>query len=155
MIKVLTGIVVMSALISCSGRKVVDTGAAVATKSAVLTVQANGLKDKGKKYDVDFSMINESEKTVIVLLADMGCYKGNVQGTLQHAFFGAGERTIDLTSKQKKNFHLVCKLGSKVESGEYKVVVRRVYENLSNDRKTTGKEIAKDIEWKLANTEKR
>ena len=147
-------ILVTTALISCSGKKVVDASAATTTKSNVISSQASEVKDKGKKFDVEFGIVNETEKNIIILLADILCYKGNTQGVVQHAFFGAGERTIDMSPKQKKNFHIVCKLGGKVEGGDYKLVVSRVYDNPSNDRRTTGKEIAKGIEWKLANADK-
>lgn len=147
---ILIGTLAIITLISCSGKKIVDTAGATTTKSNVLSIQATEVKDKGKKYDIEFGLVNETEKNIIVLLADILCYKGNTQGVTQHAFFGAGERTIDMSPKQKKNFRLVCKLGGKVEAGDYKLVVSRVYDNPSNDRRTTGKEIAKGIEWKLA-----
>jgi len=147
---IVIGLLAITALISCSGKKVVDTAGATSTKSNVLSIQATEVKDKGKKYDIEFGLVNESEKNIIVFLADVLCYKGNTQGVASHAFFGAGERTIDMSPKQKKNFRLVCKLGGKVESGDYKLIVSRVFDNPSNDRRTTGKEIAKSIEWKLA-----
>lgn len=153
--KLFTAVVALTTLVSCSGKKVVDTANAVATKSNVLTVSGANLKDKGKKFDVDFGLVNEAEKTIIVMLADIQCFRGTVQGIPQHAFFGAGERTIDISPKSKKQLHLVCKLGEKVDSGDYKLVVSRVFENPNNDRRTTGKELAKNIEWKLAATEKK
>lgn len=140
------------AVISCASKSV-DTSAATATQSKVLTIRAAEVKDKGKKYDViGLSLTNETEKNIIVLLNDLICYRGNVQGTVKHTFFNTGERTIDMGARQKKSFNIVCKLGEKVKAGDYRIVVARVYDNPSNDRRTTGKEIAKDVEWKLAHS---
>ena len=133
-------------LSSCGGKKVAFDEAQKVKKEGV-AVWTNWLKDKGKKFDLQFNIQNEGKKDIIILLSDMSCFHGSVAGTLKHTFFNTGERTIDIHPGQLKSFNLVCNMGGESQ-GDYKILISRVYENPNGDGKTRGKAIVNDLEWK-------
>lgn len=113
----------------------------------VLTVTVPWIKDKGSKFDVNIVMQNDSaDKSIVVFLSDMNCGRGAQLGQLKHTFFNTGERTIDFHPKQTKSFNLVCNYGEKTK-GDFKLSIAKVYDNPSNDGKTVGKVLAKDLNW--------
>jgi hypothetical protein len=112
----------------------------------VITIYSEWIKDKGNKYDLNLTINNAHQKGIIVLLKEMHCFRGAVEGELKHTFFNTGERTIDFKRGQSKSMTLVCHLKSKGE-GNYRIVLDQVYENASGDRKTIGKELAKAVDW--------
>ena len=134
------------AVTACKKNVVLDPAQSKAGKTGVLTFAANELKTKGKKFDVSFTMTNEYKGMIIVKLNDMSCAQGDSAGVLKHAFFGAGERVIDLGLNQTKRFHLVCTMYGEAH-GDYTVKIARVFENPGGDGKTTGKVLATDIVW--------
>lgn len=118
------------------------------TKAGVITLSADWLKDKGKKYDIAFRMKNEHKTGIIVRLDDMRCYRGETEGVLKHTFFNVGERTIDMRPGQLKKFTMVCHVGDK-SVGTYRIVVGHVYENASGDGRSLGKALAQDVTWQV------
>jgi hypothetical protein len=118
------------------------------TKAGIISLYAEWVKDKGKKYDIGFNIRNESDKGIIVLLSEMRCYRGKEEGVLKHTFFNTGEKTINFRSGELKSMTLVCRLTTK-EEGEYRITVGHVYANASGDGKTLGKELLKNVEWKV------
>jgi hypothetical protein len=119
------------------------------TIPGVVTLYGEWIKEKGKKYDLSFAIQSEAPKNIIIQLSDMHCSHGDMQGELEHTFFNVGEKVINFKPHELKKFTFVCKIGSKVETGEYKIVVDTVYENASGDGKTLGKGLAKEVEWKV------
>lgn len=142
-------VAVVFVLGACAGKKTIEGGGGKVTKAGVLSVWGNWIKDKGGKFDIEFAIQNESDKGLIILLADMQCSKGGASGELKHTFFNTGERTIDFTPKQTKKFRMVCKIGSDVK-GEYQITINRVFTNPGNDGKTKGDVVANNIVWKAA-----
>jgi hypothetical protein len=118
---------------------------ASAKAGGVMEARVNWLKDKHNKVDFDLTLINSTEKGLIVYLYDISCMKGKVTGEVKHTFFNTGERTIDFKPGQSKEFKLVCNLGSDVAANDFKVIVKRINENLNNDGKTTGKVLARNL----------
>ena len=112
-----------------------------------LALQVNWLKDKGKKYDVELGITNNTGKDIVFQLGDMSCFRGTQQGMLKHTFFNTGERTIDFRSGQAKIFRLVCTLGN-VAEGEYMIKIHNIRENPNGDGSSTGKLLIKSIAWK-------
>lgn len=135
-------------LTSFAGRTEIAAQDNKVTKPGVITIYADWVKNKGKKYDINMTFINEHDKGIIILIKEMRCSKGKRDGEIKHTFFNTGERTIDFGAGQKKQFNLVCVLGEKAE-GPYQVRVANVYENASGDGKTMGKVLAKNVEWKV------
>ena len=119
------------------------------TRPNVISVSADWISDKGKKYDLGFNVHNEHNKGIIILLKEFRCFKGKTEGVVKHAFFNAGERTIDFRQGQMKQFKLVCTAKGE-PGGEFKIIISKVYENPNDDGKTTGKVLAQNIEWKAA-----
>ena len=135
-------------LMACGGKKVVMTEGNQAKADGVLGMTVAWVKDKGSKYDIRLTLTNErDEEGVIVYLHDVHCYKGALKGEAKHTFFNTGERTIDFKPGESKSFNLVCRVGSET-TGPVRINIARVYENPSNDGKTAGKVIAKNIDWK-------
>jgi hypothetical protein len=113
----------------------------------VISMTVGWIKDKGEKFDLKVVLHNENnEKGIIVFLKDMGCKRGDADGSLKHTFFNTGERTIDFRPKQTKSFNMVCDLPGKTK-GHYKISIAKVYDNPSLDGKTAGKIIAHDLTW--------
>lgn len=136
-------------LVGCShGRKIkFSPSENRVTRSGAISLSAEWLKDKGKRFDIGLRLRNEHEKPVIVLLREMRCYRGNTEGVLKHTFFNTGERTIDLRVGQLKSFKFDCVVGERTH-GDFRVIVGRVYENGSGDGRSLGKVLAQDVEWR-------
>lgn len=146
-LKFLSLFLVIPMLISCAGKKITPGESSKVSKGPV-TVWASWVKDKGKKYDLQFHIGNEGDKDMIVQLADMSCRKGGSTGDLRHTFFNTGERTIDIRVGRSKSMVMVCNLGAKTQ-GAYVIAIAKVYENPGGDGVTRGKVLANDVEWHL------
>ncbi len=130
--------------VGCAHKKIATDQ--VAKKDGVVTIWADWVKPKTKKFDLHFHIKNESDKTIIVMLRDMGCMRGEKVGQVKYTFFNTGEKTIDIGPGMDKHANMVCVLGMEAK-GDFKVTLARVYENPSNDGKTPGEVMAKDIKW--------
>ncbi len=113
----------------------------------VISVWGAWIKDKGDKFDVSLNLRNESGGMLVVLLSDIDGARGDAAGAMRHVFFGAGERAIDLRGGQTKAFTMSCKLGRHVDAGDFRVILRRVYDNPSRDGRTPGSLVASDVTW--------
>lgn len=120
---------------------------AVTGSKGPIVIWASWVKPKGDKYDLNLNIENTTSDFVIVFLSDLACFQGDQKGDLKHTFFNTGERTIDFGPHQHKDFNAVCRLASD-GVGDYRIVVGSVFSNPSHDRKTSDKEIAKNVEWK-------
>ncbi len=136
----------IAATIACTHKKIATDPGNVAGQKGVVSAWAEWVKPKTKKYDLHFHIKNESDKTIIVKLGDINCYRGERSGDVRYTFFNTGERTIDVGPGQDKHANMVCSFGVP-QTGDFRVVIRRVFANPSNDGKTTGDVIAKDIVW--------
>jgi hypothetical protein len=133
-------------LCSCSGKKIILENGNKVSKEGV-SVWANWIKEKGKKFDVEIGITNGSNKDIIIMLGDMDCSRGTSSGALKHTFFNTGERTIDFRVGQTKSFRMVCDYRTNVQ-GPFKIVVRRVFENPGGDGRAKGTVLTENIEWK-------
>lgn len=131
--------------VGCAHKKFVSDK--VAIKEGVISMWADWVKPKGKKFDMHFHIKNESEKTIIVMLRDMNCMRGDKTGQIRYTFFNTGERMIDLGPGIDKHANMVCDLGVDVGGGDFKVNLARVYDNPSHDGKTPGEVLAVGIKW--------
>ena len=138
-------VIVLFQVSACS-KRVQLTAESNRTEKGGIVASANWLKDKGSKYDIQFSITNNFERDVIINLHDISCSKGSVPGTIKHTFFNTGERRIDLKNGESKNFNFVCRLSSKTD-GPYKVTIRRVYDNPTGDGIKTEKVLVENIVW--------
>ncbi|MEZ4814372.1 MAG: hypothetical protein R3A80_04095 [Bdellovibrionota bacterium] len=116
-----------------------------ATAKGIMEAHVDWLKDKGSKFDFGLTLTNLTESGVIVYLHDISCKKGATAGEAKHTFFNTGERTIDFKAGQSKKFKLVCKLHTKIDSNKFSVGLRRISSNPSNDGKTVGKLLYKNL----------
>lgn len=137
-------LVALSVLSACSSRYKFEPGSRV-TKNDVV-IGANWIKDKGDKYDMQFTIANNSTKSIVILLGDMSCYRGELQGQLKHTFFNTGERTIDFRPGELKMFNLVCNYGMDTK-GPFKITIKKVYDNPRNDGSSTGAVLAENLNW--------
>lgn len=136
----------------CFAGKIEIPGGKRVTRAGVISIAAPWVKDKGKKFDIGVSLTNESKQSIIVMLGDLHCKRGNLDGVLHHTFFNTGERTIDLTPGQNKSFNMVCDV-HEATRGDYRVTIGRVFANPANDGKTKGEVLATNVEWVLSQLE--
>jgi hypothetical protein len=138
---------------ACTGGGTQYTVNEAVSKPGVIKVTAKELNDKikRKKFDMLVQFENLSNKSQVVFLGEMQCFKGENRGALNHAFFGAGERTIDLKPGQFKEFRFVCTFSQAVPNGDFTLVIGRVFSNPNEDGKTTGEELVKGLRIKIAN----
>ncbi len=131
---------------SCSHRTVaVSTETTKMVKPGLLAISVPMLKDKGKKFDFTLAIRNESPGFIIIYLNDISCFRGESAGTVKHTFFNTGERTIDFAKGESKSFNMKC--NSSASEGDFKIVINRVFDNPSKDRKTPGTVIGESIVW--------
>jgi len=116
-----------------------------AKAGGIMEARVDWLKKKKEKFDFGLTLSNLTENGLIIYLNDITCAKGNVTGEVKHTFFNTGERTIDFRPGETKKFKLVCRLYSQVDSDQFKVAIRRINSNPSNDGKTVGKLLYKDL----------
>jgi hypothetical protein len=137
------------ALGACGHKKVALDQSNSNVSNEVVSMTVLWLKDKGKKFDVEIQVQNKSNDDVIIKLGDMNCGKGAAGGQLKHTFFNTGERTIDFTPHQMKQFRLVCDIGQAVP-GDFQITINRVFDNPQGDGATRGKQIGGKLQWKAA-----
>jgi hypothetical protein len=150
-VKKVVAAVVFSVAFSACGHRIENLAQTQVSKEGLVAVSANWLKDKGSKYDFQLAVMNNSGKPIIVYLWDIACFRGTVQGEVKHTFFNTGERTIDFKIGEKKAFNMVCRLGGETK-GDFRVLIKKIYENPAQDGKTVGQLLGSDVEWKLAET---
>ncbi len=138
-------------VMACAGKKEIIPTQSSKVLGGVITMNAEWIKDKGKKFDLRLAISNESKKPIIILLGEMRCSRGDSQGQLVHTFYNTGERTIDFRIGQRKTFNMVCKYGAK-SKGDYKITVGQVYEDKWGDGVTKGKVLATNLEWSMPET---
>ncbi len=151
----LIGVVLFSSLVGgCSHGKIsVDQEATRGVADGVFEITAEWVKPKSDKYDIRLKLYNPSEKGIIVLLHDLACFRGTASGELKHTFFNTGERTIDFKPGETKKMNTVCRFEGREPKGEFRIVAKRVYEDKDGEGKNRGKVLAKDVTWKMADTE--
>lgn len=114
------------------------------------TIKVSGsvLVDKKRKFNTKMFIENVTDRFLLLQLNSIKCFKGEVQGTIQHAFFGAGERLIDLAPGQMKSFNMLCYFGGRsLPLGSDYRYVFKVWDNPSKDRRTPDKLLVDDGEW--------
>ena len=146
-----TTILAILFLSACGHGKIAPDPQNVATKKGVISAWADWIKPKGKRYDMHFHVKNESNAAIVVRSGDMNCFRGATQGEMKYTFFNTGERLIDLGIGQDKGANLVCTFPM-AATGDFRVVIRRVFDNPSNDGKTTVNVVAENIEWKQSDS---
>lgn len=109
------------------------------------------LKDKGKKFDIGLAFLNNSNTSIIVHRRALKCFKGDQKGRLGYSTFGIGERVIDLAPDQEKVVKLTCKHKKVDKKGAYKITVRKVLENKSEDGITPSGTFAENLVWEHKN----
>lgn len=144
-----TALILAVASTACSHKKVINSEETKMTKNDLVVIDADWVKDKGKRYDVQLKVKNVSDNDIIILLNDMQCFKGTSQGVLKHTFFNTGERTIDFRKGQLKSMRMVCTIGEKTD-GDDRIVVGRIFDNPNADGATRGKVLGQNIEWKYS-----
>ncbi len=143
MMKHVLVVVALAALMACGGKKIVMTDNNTAKASGVMSLTVGWVKDKGKKFDINFTMRNESEsKSLIVYLHDLNCYRGTAMGEMRHK-----DQVVDFRVGQSKTFTLVCRQTGDAK-GAMRLNIAKVYDNPSNDGRVPGKVIATNIDWK-------
>jgi len=137
-------ILVAFGFVACGGKKVkVDESSAV-TK-ADITLSAKWVKDKKRKFDVSFEIKNGGKKDVLIAQGDIHCFRGDTQGILR-----GGDRTIDIRAGEARSVQFTCDEFKGDVPGNFRVVIKRVFDNPNHDGITQGKVLASDLTWSHA-----
>jgi hypothetical protein len=144
--KLISITVLASAIVACGHKKIVTDDTASIGKSGVMTVSSAWIKVKGKKFDQQVVMQNSSAGSEIVWLKDVHCSRGHVTGDVSMVNARHGDMPIWLRPRSTQTIVFTCDLNAAEVRGPFKISVSRVYENPSDDGRTTGKVIAKDLE---------
>lgn len=119
-------------------------GVAKANVKGVVTITAAWIKDKKSKYDVNFKLVNESDKTLLFFVGDTKCARGaDVNGKVD---FHTDRRSIDLRAGESREIVLTCRFENKV-TGDF-IVTFKLFDNPSDDSNTPGKLLAETLVWK-------
>lgn len=141
-------LLVLSMLFLWSCTEVYHPSDPVVYRSETIRVTVSTVKDKGKHYDVDGRIHNQTDQSILVLFGGINCFKGSLEG-VPHYPLWIGEQHIDIPASSAKPLKFSCKLGRKVSDGKYRLAIRKVFENPSGDGKTPGKALAENISFEL------
>lgn len=141
---IVMGLMVVSA---CSGTDKYSVKESV-REDNVMSIRAVEISDKVKrrKFDILVQMESLHDKPIVFFMNQMGCYKGNERGYINHAFFGAGERIINLASGQMKQFRFVCSFASPIEGKNFRLTTGKVFANSSGDGRSQDKELSSGLD---------
>ncbi len=114
-------------------------------KSPTMKVFVERVKDHGDKFDVKSRITNDSDDAILIFFNAVQCFKGKIQGEATYTF-GIGERLINIPPGSTKRMDFVCKLGRDVQDRGYRLLIRTVFDNPSNDGRTQGKLLLKNVE---------
>ncbi len=114
-------------------------------KSPTMKLMVDRVKDHGDKFDVKSRIVNDSDVTLLIFFNAVECHKGAIQGESTYAL-GIGERLINIPAGSTKRMDFVCKLNREVKDKKYKIRIKTVFDNPSNDGRTQGKILLKNVE---------
>jgi len=119
-------------------------GVAKASVKGAVTITAAWIEDEKSKYDVNFKIINESDKTLLFFVGDTKCARGaDVNGKVD---FHTDLRSIDLRAGESREIVLTCRFENK-GTGDF-IVTFKLFDNPSDDSNTPGKLLAEKLVWK-------
>ena len=147
---VLSVLSLVAASVGCShGKMKLNTSDNKVVKGGVVSLSASQIRNRKNKFDVNFVIGNESGKSIIVVLEDLQCFKGTEKGSLNNGMHNSGATMVDFRAGESKTFRLTCTLAASTE-GDPRVVVKKVYDNPTDDGVKVGKVLTEDAEWSLA-----
>ena len=111
------------------------------TVDGVVSVSAEWVKDKGRKWDVELQLKSLHPKPFIILRKEIQCFRGEKEGSLRK-----GEEIIALTKNHSGSYTFQCDIGVEAK-GDFKLVISKVYENPDDDGQTKGKVLANNVLW--------
>lgn len=132
-------------IIACSHKKIAVDDSAQASKKGVLAISAAWIKEKPKKFDIQVMLTNQSGKPEIVWLKDIQCSRNGVKGDVTMVDARHGDFPIALKPSAVKTIVFTCDYNAEVKTGAFKFNITRVYDNPSDDGRTKGQVIAKDL----------
>ena len=137
--------VLLLALIAVGCTETYEPEEPVIFSNQTLKVMVDRVKDHGDKFDVKSRLVNESDVSILIFFNAVQCFKGKIQGEATYAL-GIGERLINIPAGSTKRMDFVCKLNRDVKEKKYRLKIRTVVDNPSNDGATQGKILLKDVE---------
>lgn len=104
-----------------------------------------------RRWLLDSSLENIGDRSVIVQLRDIHCYRGDREGELEYRnLFGIGERSIDLKPAETKKLNVSCgftKSKAAPEGRNFRLTIDRVFADKTGEGHALGDVLARDIEW--------
>ena len=133
--------IVVLGLTACGGHKVKLNKENEVAKTGVLKVWAALVKDKKTRFDAQMHFQNAHAKGIIIGVEDIRCFRGNGEGKLHRMV----ARNISLDVGQERSFNLIC--DNVPDSGGFRFIIGKIYENPNGDGATRGAVIATNVEW--------
>jgi hypothetical protein len=114
----------------------------------IISIKTPVLKEKSGYFAGEFVLTNLSDsQSIIINLTDISCKWGDQMGLIRYTLpFNIGEKKIDIKPHESKTAKLRCNVQSSGK-GLKIVTISSIYSNPTNDGKTFGKMIAKDVSW--------
>lgn len=138
----------LSTLVLWSCAEVYYPSDPVVYRSEVIRISIQKVKDKGHRYEVDGRIHNETSQSILVLFGGINCFKGSTEGE-PHYNLWIGERYIDMPPGSAKPLKFSCKFAREVSNGKYRLVIKKVFGNPSNDGRTPGKALDENISFEF------
>ena len=135
-------LIVALGLSACGGHSVKLSNENGVTAKGVVSIWAAVVKDKKIKYDATMHFRNEHARGIIFAVQDIHCFRGDGEGKLHRMV----ARYISLDPGQERSFHLICE--NAPESGGFRFVIGKIFDNPNGDGATQGAVIATNVEWK-------
>lgn len=135
----LLALVILVPTISCSHGKKFSTAGAKVSKNG-FTLEANWVKDKGKKFDAGIVLANSGKTPLLLEAGAVRCFHGETEGSLTGI-----DGTVGIPTGGSNSLTVHCNLGTKVSEGAYKLEIVKVWSNPSGDASGKGKEVASNL----------
>ena len=115
--------------------KKINTSGQRASTPGLVSTWMNWVKDKGDKFDAEWNLMNESQQTLIIMSDDVQCSRGSASGRIVGGPFSRSNVSVSLRPGQRKEFLIICELGSS-GGGDFRMTIGQIYdENPANGLK--------------------
>ena len=117
------------------------------SKPGTMSMWIEWIKDKGDKYDYRLHLENDSpNKDLLIRVNHIECYRDGKRGVTKNSYLKLASMSIPLFPGQKLDFNSFCYFNEETK-GDFKIVIRNVYDNPTKDGITAGKVVVSDLTW--------
>lgn len=107
--------------------KKINSSGQRATTPGLISTWMTWVKDKGDKFDAEWNLMNESQQTIIIMSDDVHCSRGSAAGRIVSGAFSRGNVAVSLRPGQRKEFLIICEVGS-TGGGDFRMSIGQIYD---------------------------